>query len=253
MMFSFLNLRSFVLISSLNPHSFMCNMRFYHGVSANTLRASKNDNMGNSFTLIVVTKFLIVLTIIINQLPHCSAQDYLGKRSEQSNDLKNMIRVIKRSSNNDEEYPEEASNGNDLIYQNYPWLSNEDLPETSQPWWDQLSQSEEKRGTGNMLRMIKRTSPLEEKRAAGNMIRMIKRPSPFEEKRAAGNMIRMIKRNLDDKNLGVEDDADIGSAKSSPYSAWRPPFAWNHSLFWKRGNQFAAKRKKEANIFRLIK
>ena len=26
-----------------------------------------------------------------------------------------MIRVIKRSSNNDEEYPEEASNGNDLI------------------------------------------------------------------------------------------------------------------------------------------
>jgi len=247
-------------------------MRFYHGVSANTLRASKNDNMGNSFTLIVVTKFLIVLTIIINQLPHCSAQDYLGKRSEQSNDLKNMIRVIKRSSNNDEEYPEEASNGNDLIYQNYPWLSNEDLPDTSQPWWDQLSPSEEKRGTGNMLRMIKRTSPLEEKRAAGNMIRMIKRTSPFEEKRAAGNMIRMIKRtspsedkraagnmirmikrNLDDKNLGLEDDADGGSAKSSPYAAWRPPFAWNHSLFWKRGNQYAAKRKKEANIFRLIK
>merc|ERR1712223_523296 len=232
MMFSFLNLRSFVLISSLNPHSFMCNMRFYHGVSANTLRASKNDNMGNSFTLIVVTKFLIVLTIIINQLPHCSAQDYLGKRSEQSNDLKNMIRVIKRSSNNDEEYPEEASNGNDLV--NYPWLSNEDLPDTSQPWWDQLS-------------------PSEEKRAAGNMIRMIKRTSPFEEKRAAGNMIRMIKRNLDDKNLGFEDDADGGSAKSSPYAAWRPPFAWNHSLFWKRGNQYAAKRKKEANIFRLIK
>ena len=61
------------------PHSFKCNMRFYHGVSAITLRASKNDNMGNSLSLIVVTKFLIVLTIIINQLPHCSAQDYLGK------------------------------------------------------------------------------------------------------------------------------------------------------------------------------
>merc|ERR1712223_1292695 len=252
MMFSFLNLRSFVLISSLNPHSFKCNMRFYHDVSANTLRASKNDNMGNSFSLIVVTKFLLVLTLIINQLPHSSAQDYLGKRSENTNDLKNMIRVIKRSSNNDEEYPEETSSGNDMIYQNYPWISNENLPEASNSWWDQLSPTEEKRGTGNMLRMIKRISPLEEKRAAGNMIRMIKRTSPSEEKRAAGNMIRMIKRNLNDKNLGFEDDADGGSAKSSPYAAWRPPFAWNHSLFWKRGNQYAAKRKKEANIFRLI-
>ena len=40
---------------------------------------------------------------------------FLVKRSEQSDELKNMIRVIKRSSNNDEEYPEEISNGNDLI------------------------------------------------------------------------------------------------------------------------------------------
>ena len=39
----------------------------------------------------------------------------LDKRLEQSDKLQNMIRVIKRSSNNDEEYPEETSNGNDLI------------------------------------------------------------------------------------------------------------------------------------------
>ena len=30
------------------------------------------------------------------------------------------------------------------------------LPESAQPWWDQSSTTEEKRGAGNMIRMIKR-------------------------------------------------------------------------------------------------
>jgi len=168
--------------------------------------------MGKRLSVVVVTKFLLFATLFYNQLPHCSAQDYSVKRSEQSDELKNMIRVIKRSSNNDEEYPEEMSNGNDLI--NFPWVSNEDAPEPSRPWWHQ--------------------------------------PLPSEEKRGAGNMIRMIKRNMNErKNNGIRGNTVDQSG--NPYAAWKPDYVWNHSLFWKRGNQYAAKRKKEANIFRLIK
>ena len=42
--------------------------------------------------------------------------------------------------------------------------------------------------------------------------------------------------------------------KALPFQTWKPRFLWNHSPNWKRGgNQWGAKRKKEANIFRLIK
>lgn len=200
------------LFNPQHPLLSKCNMLFYNGLFSTSLQTSDN-NMGKSLSVILVTKVLLVATLFYNQLPHCSAQDYIAKKSEQSNDqLPNLIRVIKRSSNNEEEYPDEASNENDLI--GFPWTSHFDLPKSAQPWWDKSSTS--------------------------------------EEKRSAGNMIRMIKRDWEDKkNLGLGEESVGGSRKYNPANSM--PYVWNHSLFWKRGNQLAAKRKKEANIFRLIK
>ena len=35
--------------------------------------------MGKSLSVILVTKVLLVATLFYNQLPHCSAQDYIGE------------------------------------------------------------------------------------------------------------------------------------------------------------------------------
>ena len=63
----------------------------------------------------------------------------------------------------------------------------------------------------------------------------------------------MIMQNLALEGNTAGQPGNANSDKSSRFAPWKPDYVWNHSLFWKRGNQYAAKRKKEANIFRLIK
>merc|ERR1712226_627140 len=167
---------------------------------------------------------LLITTIFCNQTFEISAQEYFDKKSYLEDAfLPNMVRVI-RSGNTAEEYSNFQNNQKEI---------NDALS----------SQDTEVESPGSLW---SRESALEGKRSNGALA------------------YRMIKRILDaDKlqHLDFGDDPAIENKYNNltPFTFnsphWKSSYQWNHhrSIFGKRAKQWGAKKKKEANIFRLIK
>jgi len=197
-------------------------MLYHHGLSYDTISLSSSNIIDRKPSIHIVMKILLIIALLSNHIPQYSAQAYKPKKSDEG--LPNMIRVIKRSYSANE-YPGEESHDNVAI--NLPSTKDQETYHYAPWWWSENIQPYNKRGNVQMAyRMIKRTPP--RKDALGYYRDYVHDHSQYQHPDHPG-VSRIINR---------EYNQPVGLRK--------------YPTYWKRANQWD-KRKKEANIFRLIK
>jgi len=201
-------------------------MLYHHGYSYETISLSSSNIIDRKSSTVIVMKILLIISLLSNHIPQYSAQAYKPKKSDEG--LPNMIRVIKRSYS-ENEYPGEELHDNAAV--NLPSTKDQETYHYAPWWWSENIQPYKKRGNVQMAyRMIKRTPPRND--ALGYSRDYAHNHSQHQEPDYPG-----VSPNIDRK-YKQREGKPVGLRKYSSY--------------WKRANQWE-KRKKEANIFRLIK